>query len=308
MSKKNIITGVVAALALVLVIVVVLVETGVFEKETTTTEPETVIESTVIVVVETNEFGEETQYTMLGYYPKPRVSSNHRYPTKKTTTTETTTEVRYIEQTSFVHMTDPNGIPLFNPDGTPVTEMVTYTIAENSLTQPTTAAPKTSAVAVTDVSGNLMTDVSGNPVTEVVTYTETTTQGPDIWSENTMEGTTGKFNINIETEVSRDDNLAQAVVDQINADRAAAGLEPISHATGLKASARTNSMALALPDIYGNGQVDGAYTLVTPYGGNPIYQTVAAANRDKVMSADTKEIGVGIVKYKDQYYTTVIFG
>lgn len=308
MSKKNIVTGVIAGLALILVIVVVLVETGVFKKEETTTEPETIIESTIVVVVETNEFGEETQYTMLDYYVKPKVSSNHRYPTTKGKTTETSTTIRYIEQSSVVHLTDPNGIPLFNDDGTPVTEIVTYTIAEDSTTVLTTEPPKTSAVAVTDESGSAVTDVSGNPVTELVTYYETTTQGPDIWSENTEEGTTDKFNINIETKVTRDEALEQAIVDQINADRAAQGLEPLSHATGLKASARTNSMAKALPELYGEKNVEGAYALTTPYGGNPVYQIVAAANKDKIMSADTKEIGVGVVKYNDQYYTTVIFG
>lgn len=308
LSNKNIMTGVVCGLALILVLIVVLVETGVFEREETTTEVETIMESTVIVVTGTNEFGEEFQYTMLDYYPRPNVSSNHRYPTTKGSTTETTTEVRYIEQTSIVHLTDPNGIPLFNDDGTPVTEIVTYTIAENSLTQTTQQPPKTSVVAVTDESGNQQTDVSGNPITEVVTYTETTTQGPDIWSQNTVEGTTGKFDINIETEVSRDDALAQAIVDQINLDREAAGLPKLEHVTGLKASARVNSTAMALPEIYGEDTVDGAYTLVTPYGGNPVYQTVAAANREKLASAETTQIGVGVVKYKDKYYTTVIFG
>lgn len=308
MSKKNIVTGVAAALALVLVAVVVLVETGVISSNFMT-EPETVIESEIVVVSETNELGSVEYITMLTKYAKPKVSSNHRYPTKKRTTTTTlptTTTIRYVEQSSVYHVTDENGIPLFNDDGTPVTDVIIYTVPEDSITQPTTAAPKTSAVVVTDASGNQQTDVSGNPVTEVVTYTETTTKGPDIWSENTKETTTGFFNI--ETSVKRDDNLAKAIVDQINADRKAEGLEPLSHATNLKASARTNSMALALPDIYGSGQVDGAYTLVTPYGGNPIYQTVAAANRDKVKSADTKEIGIGVVIYEGKYYTTVLFG
>lgn len=308
MSKKNIVTGVIAALALVLVAVVALVETGVIDNAFLT-EPETVIESEIVVVSETNELGSVEYITMLTKYAKPKVSSNHRYPTKKRTTTTTlptTTTIRYVEQSSVHHVTDVNGIPQFNDDGSPVTEIITYTVPEDSITQPTTAAPKTSAVAVTDASGNQQTDASGNAVTEVVTYTETTTKGPDIWSENTQEGTTGFFNI--ETSVKRDDKLAQAVVDQINADRKAEGLEPLSHTTNLKASARTNSMALAMPDIYGSGQVSGAYTLVTPYGGNPIYQTVAAANKDKVKSADTKEIGVGVVIYEDKYYTTVLFG
>ena len=303
MSKKNIITGAVAALALVLVVFVVLIETGVDTRSLT--QPQTVIESEIIVVSETNAQGEIEFITMVTKYARPKVTSNHRYPTKKPITTlPKTTTVKYVEQSSFVHLTDPNGIPQFNDDGTPVTEVVTYTIAENSLTQPTTAEPKTSAVAVTDPDGVVQTDVSGNPVTEVVTYIETTTKGPDIWSENTQEGTT-KAPL-IQTEVKRDDSLAQAVVDQINADRKAQGLEPLEHTTNLKARARTNSMALALPDIYGDSN-SSAYTLITKYGGNPVYQQVAAANRDKIMSADTTQIGVGVVKYNDQYYTSVIF-
>lgn len=306
MSKKNIITCVVAALALVLVAVVVLVETGVISSDTFTTEPETVTE--IVVVSQTNEQGDVEYLTMVEVYEKPKVSSNHRYPTKKPTTTKpTTTTVRYVEQSSYVHLTDPNGIPQFNPDGSPVTEVVTYTVREDSITKPTTAAPKTSAVAVTDEGGNQQTDVSGNPVTEVVTYVETTTKGPDIWSENTQEGTTGGFNI--ETDVKRDDNLAQAVVDQINEDRKAEGLEPLEHATGLKATARTNSVALARPDLYGGKlPAPSAYTLKTTYGGSPIYQTVIAANRSTAMSADTTQIGVGVIIYEGQYYTTVIFG
>ncbi len=304
MSKKNVVTGAIAALALVLVVFVVLIETGIVDTRSLT-QPQTVIESEIIVVSETNEQGEIEFITMVTKYARPKVSSNHRYPTKKPkpTTTKATT-VKYVEQSSYVHLTDPNGIPLFNDDGTPVTEVLTYTIAEESLTQPTTAEPKTSAVAVTDPDGVVQTDVSGNPVTEVVTYIETTTKGPDIWSENTQEGTT-KAPL-IQTEVKRDDALAQAIVDQINADRKAQGLEPLQHTTTLKASARTNSMALALPDIYGQGN-GNAYTLVTKYGGNPVYQTVAAANRDKIMSAETTQIGVGVVKYEGQYYTSVLF-
>lgn len=305
MSKKNIITGAVAALALALVVFVVLIETGIVDTRSLT-QAQTVIESEIIVVSETNEQGEIEFITMVTKYARPKVTSNHRYPTKKPTTTlPATTTVKYVEQSSYVHITDVNGIPQFNDDGTPVTEVVTYTIAENSLTQPTTVAPKTSAVAVTSPDGAVQTDVSGNPVTEVVTYIETTTQGPDIWSENTQEGTT-KAPL-IQTDVKRDDALAQAIVDQINADRKEQGLEPLEHTTNLKAQARTNSMALALPEIYGSSN-GSAYTLVTKYGGNPVYQQVAAANRDRIMSADTKQIGVGVVKYNDQYYTSVFFG
>lgn len=304
MSKtKNIITAIIAVLALVLVVFVVLVETGIFKPGFMKTEPETVIESEVIVVSETNESGEVEYLTMVTKYAKPKVSSNHRYPTKKrTTTTVPTTTIKYVEQSSIVHITDPNGIPQFNDDGTPVTEVVTYTIAENSITQPPTAPPVTSAVVVTDPSGVVQTDASGNAVTELVTYYETTTEAPNIWTS--VESTTSVFNI--QTEVKRDDTLAQNIVNQINLDRQAAGLEPLTHTTNLKATARTSSMALALPNVYGEGKASG-FNLITKFGGNPVYQQVAAANKDKIMSPDTTEIGVGVVKYNDQYYTTVIF-
>ena len=52
MSSKNIMTGIVVALALVLVVVVVLVKSNVFEKKetTTTTEIETVIEAGLVTL------------------------------------------------------------------------------------------------------------------------------------------------------------------------------------------------------------------------------------------------------------------
>ncbi len=301
MSKKNIITSVVAGLALVLVLVVVLVETGVINSDFSK-EPETVIESEIIVVSETNEFGDVEYLTMVTRYSKPKVSSNHRYPTKKTTTRKpTTTEVRYVEQSSFVHLTDPDGTPAFNDDGTPKTEVVTYTVREDSITKPTTAAPKTSAQVVTDVSGNQQTDASGNAVTEVVSYYETTTKAPDRWS-TTEEGTTGI--IHIETPLNRDDTLAQNIVDQINADREAEGLAPLEHATGLRGTARLNSAAKARGEA---SVASDAYELATTFGGNPVYQKVIAANRSAAMSPDTTKIGVGVVIYEGHYYTTVIF-
>ena len=306
MSKKNIATCVVAGLALVLVLVVVLVQTGVISSDFQT-EPETETVTEIVYVSQTNEQGDVEYLTMVEVYEKPKVSSDHRYPTKKPTTTKpTTTTVKYVEQSSYVHLTEADGTPMFTPDGKPVTEVVTYTVREDSITKPTTAPPKVSEVVATDENGNPMVDENGNPVTEVVTYYETTTQGPDRWS-TTEEGTTGFFQI--QTSVERDDTLAQNVVDQINDDRAAAGLAPLEHATKLKASARTNSTAMARPDLY-NGKLNApdSYMLKTTYGGNPIYQKVIAANRERAMSADTTQIGVGIVICEGTYYTTVIFG
>lgn len=313
MSSKNILTGIVCALALILVVVVILVKTGVIDGAERATEVETVIESTVVVESQTNEEGSVEYITWVHKYPKPKYSSKHTYPTTKKRTTvpqSTTMTVPMLEMTSFVAVTDPNGIPQFDENGNPFTEVVTYTVPADSTTTTeatTEFVPRTSGVVITNIFGKPEKDENGNPKTEVVTLDAPPPTKADIWSENLQSGTTAQGGMNVETNIKRDDNLAQAVVDQINSDRQAAGLPALEHATGLKASARTNSMALALPEVYGEDNVSGAYTLVTTYGGNPVYQTVKAANNDTVMSADTTQIGVGIVVYEGKYYTTVLF-
>lgn len=313
MSGKNILTGVVCALALILVVIVILVKTGVFDGAEKTTEMETIIETSVVVESETNEEGSIEYITALHYYPKPKYSSNHTYPTTKKRTTvprSTTTTVPMIDMTDFVPRTDENGIPQFDENGVPLTELLTYTVPADSTTttEPTTKfVPRTEGVVVTNRWGREEKDENGNPLTEMVTLDAPPTTLPDIWSENLQSGTTSEDGGKKEEKFKRDDALAQAVVDQINRDRQAEGLEPLEHAASLKASARTNSMSLALPDVYGEPSAPDAYTLVTTYGGSPIYQTVKAANRDKAMSADTTQIGVGVVIYEGQHYTTVIF-
>ncbi len=311
MSGKNILTGVVCALALILVVIVILVKTGVFDEpeKTTTTVVETIMETKIVVESETNEEGSIEYVTALHYYPKPKYSSNHTYPTtkKKTTAPETTT-VPMLEMTEFVPITDENGIPQFDANGVPLTELLTYTVPADSTTttEPTTEfVPRTESVVVTNRWGKEEKDENGNPLTEIVTLDAPPTTLPDLWSENLQSGTTNGDGKGDKVNLKRDDALAQAVVDQINRDREAEGLAPLEHTPGLKASARTNSMALALPDIYGDPS--DAYSLVTTYGGNPIYQTVKAANKEKAMSADTTKIGIGVVVYEGQYYTTVIF-
>lgn len=314
MSSKNLLTGLVCIIALILVVVVVLVKTGVLDNTDRTTEMETIIETSVVYESETNEEGSIKYVTWVHTYPKPKYSSNHRYPTTKRKTTvprstETTT-APFVEQSSFVAVTDENGIPQFDENGVPFTELVTYTVPADSITttEPTTEfVPRTEGVVVTNILGKPEKDENGNPVTEIVTLDAPPTTKADIWSQNVQTGTTKKGIIDIEPEVKRDDALAQAIVDQINADREAAGLPALEHVTGLKANARTNSMSLALPDVYGEPSEPGAYTLVTTYGGNPVYQTVKAANNATIMSADTTQIGVGVVVYEGQYYTTVIF-
>lgn len=314
MSVKNILTGVVFALALILVVVVVLVKTGVFDSfEKPTTAVETIIETSIVVETETNEEGSVEYVTFLQYYPKPKYSSNHTYPTTKKKTTvpvSTTTTVPMLDMTEFVPVTDENGIPQFDENGVPFTEMLTYTIPadQTTTTAPVTEfVPRTEGVVVTNRWGKQETDEDGNPLTEMVTLDAPPTTLADLWSENVQNGTTSEDNKDDKPRFDRDDNLANTIVEQINRDRAAAGLEPLEHNSNLKSKARTNSMALARPDIYPDATGSGMYYLITTYGGNPVYQTVSAANRAKIMDPETTQIGVGIILYEGQYYTTVAF-
>lgn len=313
MSSKNILTGLVCIVALILVVVVVLVKTGVLENTDRTIEMETIIETSVVYESQTNEEGSVEYVTWVHTYPKPKYSSKHTYPTtKKKTTVPNTDETTapFVEQSSFVAITDENGIPQFDENGVPFTELITFTVPADSITttEPTTEfVPRTEGVVVTNILGRPEKDENGNPKTEIVTLDAPPTTLADIWSENVQTGTTKKGFINLESNIKRDDSLAQAIVDQINRDREAAGLPALEHATGLKATARTNSMALALPEVYGEPTAPDAYTLTTGYGGNSVYQTVKAANNATVMSADTTQIGVGVVVYEGQYHTTVIF-
>lgn len=310
MSSKNILTGLVCIVALILVVVVILVKTGAFDGTERTTEMETIIETSVVYESETNEEGSVEYITWVHTYPKPKYSSNHTYPTTKKRTTVPNTETTtapFVEQSSAVAVTDENGIPQFDENGVPFTEIVTYTVAADSITTTETTTefvPRTEGVVVTNILGRPEKDENGNPVTEIVTLDAPPTTKEDIWGENTQPGTTEKKLINLEPNLKRDDNLAQAIISQINADREAAGLEPLEHSTNLKATARTNSMASAMPDVYGE---PSTYCLVTTYGGNPVYQQVAAANNSTIMSAETTQIGVGVVVYEGKYYTTVIF-
>lgn len=301
-NKKNVITIAVAAVALVLTLVVVLVATGVINFGTSSNEPETVVESEVVVVSQTNEQGEVEYMTIVTKYYKPDVQL-HKYPTKPTTkgTKTTTTTVRYVEQSSSYYVTDPNGTIIIGEDGKPVTEVVTYTVREDSIT---TAPPQTSAVAVTGADGVQQTDANGNPVTEVVTYYESTTTAPDRWS-TTQEGTT-KYNP-FQIETTRDDVLASNIIAEINDERAAAGLAPLE--ASLNATARTNSQNMAQPEVF-NGMLiaPDSYMHTSTYGGNSLYLVISSSNQADIMNADITKIGVGVVVRDGTYYTTVIFG
>ncbi|MBR3780027.1 MAG: hypothetical protein IKK63_02345 [Clostridia bacterium] len=310
MSTKNILTGVVVALALVLVLVVILVKTGVFDgAQTTTTEPE-IEETKIVVVTGTDVNGNTFEYTMMSKYKPPKVSSNFIYPTRKKTTTtttepESTTAPLFIEETSAVQVTDPDGEPVTDENGVPVTEIVTYTVpvTESTTAEPTTAySPRTSHVVVTNKLGIVQKDENGNPKTEIVTIDPPAPTQGDIWSESAVPGTTSKHGINAGVTVV--DNLEQAILEQLNQDRLAAGATPLNNT--LKAKARTGATSKALPAIY--GEPDGStYVFVTDYTGQGVYSEVSSALSEKLLSADTSSIGIGVIEYQDKYYTCVIF-
>lgn len=299
--------------ALMLVVVVVLVKTGAFDRmEKPTTAVETIIETSIVVESETNEEGSVEYVTFLEYYPKPKYSSNHTYPTtKKRTTVAPTTTVPMIEMTEFVPLTNENGIPQFDENGVPFTEMLTYTIPadQTTTTEPTTEfVPRTEGVVVTNRWGKEETDENGNLLTEMVTLDAPPTTLPDLWSENIQSGTVSENGEKDEKpKFDRDDNLANTIVAQINRDREAAGLAPLEHTQNLKSKARTNSMALAMPDTYPSTEGNGLYSLTTTYGGSSVYKEIIVAQNEKIMDPETTKIGVGVIYYEGKYYTTVVF-
>lgn len=308
---QNILTGVIVALALILLLVVILVKTGVFDKEETTTEPETVTETAVVIESQTQENGDITYYTVFSVYSRPKISSNHVYPTTKPVTTETT--VGFVEMTEIEYETDENGNKLVDENGQAVTKVVKYTVPADSTTteEPTTVyVQKTEYKVVTDpVFHKPKKDKDGNVITELVTLDTPPTEKPDIWSEKVDTATAEQSEApDGDAGVVRDDALAQSIVAAINADREAAGLEKLSDSTKLKGMARAKSKSVARPDVYGDSAVSGkVYEYKTTYGGKALYDDIIKSASDAAMNADIGEIGVGVVKYADTYYTTVIF-
>lgn len=307
-SMQNLLTGIVVGLAVILVVVVILVKSGVIGPEKPTVA-ETEEVSSVVVVSQTQEDGSVVYYTMVTKYFKPKVSSNHTYPTTKPKTTTTTAPM--IEFSTMVQVTDADGNAVYDENGVPVTELVTYSVpADSTTTEPPTTEfiPQTSYVQVTDKLHRPVKDENGNPVTEVVTLDAPPTEKPDIWTEtSTEETTTSKINIDLSGGINRDDVLAQNIVTQLNEDRAQLGLAPLSFDTNLNISARSNSLGMAKPDTYGQPDAAGANTFTTAYGGNQLYQEIKSSLNSKAMSVNTTKIGVGVVKYQEKYYTTVIF-
>jgi len=185
----NIITIAVGALAVVLVTIVILVKTGVISttRSDATTTDGTVLVSEVVELTSVNDDGEIEYYTMINYYVKPSISSNHSYPYVPTTTKATTTEETkyYVEMTKSEAVTDENGEPVTDENGEPVVNIITYTVEtdengneiKNGTTAPETTTEttteyvqKTTYVAKTDpVFKRPIKDIHGNVVTELVT-------------------------------------------------------------------------------------------------------------------------------------------
>lgn len=290
MSTKNIYTAVVVMLALVMLIIA-LMATGVIGGKEEETEVHSYIATRVVQASETNEYGEITYYTMLEEYLELGVSSDHTY---KRTTKATTTEDPFVEQDSFVYVTNEDGSPVYGEDGKPVTDVVKVTVDKNSITTKEPSPPETAYHQVTDENGNPVTDENGQPVTEAVTVESTTAPTTtDRWTQED-EGFKGM----------RDDALANDIIDQINSDRETySGRAPL--AAELNGPARSDSSFSAMKGF--EDRVSGrGMTFVTTYGGSQLYADIARAMSSKIHSDSATQIGVGVVKSNNKYYTTVI--
>lgn len=314
---QNLITGIVVGLALIMALTVILVKTGVLKKTDEAETGETVIESEVVVVSDVDENGETYYYTMVQTYVRPKVSSNHRYPVTKSSTKphETETTIEYVEVSSVVAICDENGNPLYDESGDPVTQVVTYTVPQETTgeTEPTTEyIPRTDSVVVTDpILHKPKKDKEGNPLTEVVTLDPPPSTKADLWSENIGQETTTKNGLipDITTNVSRDDALAESIISQINEDRTAQGLPALSSSSGLKGAARTNSLAMAVPELYNKDTSHSKlYSYTTSYGGKSLYNVISTSGGGSTsMSESVSSVGVGVIKSNGKYYTTIIF-
>lgn len=173
---ENIITVCVVIFALVLSGIVILVKTGVIgsreDDSTTDTTVEYITESTVIIMSEVDEDGNVSYYSILDYYTRPSVSSNHRYPTTTTTTKPTSSTEEdvsyYIEESSVVQVTNENGEQVTNENGEPVTKITKYTVPSDKngkTTTETTTETTTQTTSETTTKIIYVTDpISKKPV------------------------------------------------------------------------------------------------------------------------------------------------
>lgn len=281
---KDITTMAAAAVALALVVFV-------FVKMYTDSSKPAYSEANRTTIVEysrINDEGEIVFYTMIENYTDSGMHASVRYPTVATTETTTEETETQADESMVVFVTDENGEYVTDENGDAITKVEILT------------KPSTKVVNVTDESGETVTDEKGKPVTQTVTVsqtestTETTTK--DIWTETK---TTGK--INIPSNYTNESGTANTVISEINRERAENGLPALTADSGLNATARAYSAAKTI------GQSTPArvsYFVKTPAGGSLIYKSVVAST--DATTGEHSSIGVGIIKYGDEYYTTVI--
>lgn len=299
MSTKNIYTGVAVMLALVMVLIALMATGVIGKKDDEETEIQSYIATRIEIESGTNEFGDITFYTVLEEYVELGVSSDHTY---KPTTRPTTTEDPFVEQDSYVYVTNEDGSPVYGDDGKPVTEVVKVTVDKNSITTTEPVPPETVYQQVTDEHGAPVFDENGQPVTESVTVEATAAATTDRWAEESRSD--NGFLPDIEIQVGRDDALANNIISQINSDRMSVGGKE-ALAAELNGPARSDSSFSAMPGF--EDRVSGrGMTFVTTYGGSQLYADIAKAMSSRIHSDSATKIGVGVSKSGGKYYTTVI--
>lgn len=281
-TKKDISTMAVVAVALALVVLVFI---KVFGGNTLESQAN---DTTVVVYSSVNDDGEVVMLTMIEYYTDSGLHASVRYPTLPTKATETETETEGFE-TKVVYVTDADGAQVTDADGNTVTEIETVTT-----TKPVTEF-------VTDESGAKVTGANGKAVTQIVTTTEATTV--DVWSEVTTSKKVG-----ITASYTNDTAKANTIINEVNRMRVEGegeeSVDALSVSKGLTNSAKSNSIAMALP-TGGSRSSKILYSGSTSEGGAAIFNDLVSKT-DILTNPDYKNIGVAVVKYKDRYYTTVI--
>ncbi|MBR3438501.1 MAG: hypothetical protein IKH13_03240 [Clostridia bacterium] len=283
-ESKDITTMAVAAIALALV-VFVFIRMYIGNSRPAESEAD---RTTIVEYSRINDEGEIEFYTMIENYTDSGMHASVRYPT--TSTTEESTEETETEEdeTMIVFVTDELGEYVTDENGEAITKIET------------TVKPETKVVPVTDESGEKVTDEKGKPVTQTVTVpptestTETTTK--DVWTEATA---TSKMKI--PGNYTNETGTANTIISEINRERAENGLEPLAQDSGLSTTARAYSVAKTVGT---STPTRVSYYVKTPAGGSLIYKSVVAST--DATTGDHTSIGVGVVKYNGEYYTTVI--
>lgn len=245
-------------------------------------------ETTVRVCSTVNEDGEVVFYTMIERYTDSGLHASMRYRTT-TTEAESTEEESSEVETTIVYVTDENGERVTDENGEEVTEIETV------------PPPQTTIEIVTDENGEAKTDENGAPVTQEVTVTETTTEETttvDVWS---TESTTAKKGI--KTQYTNESAMASTIVSEINKERAAAEIDALGNDSKLSSAARAYSVAMAL-GRKATKSGSRTYHFKTANGGAEIYDAVVS--QTDATSGSYLNVGVGVIKYKGEYYTTII--